>query len=358
MTITPEIFDAQRVPRFGSANPERMRLEFWEWMVRAYEGLSPFDGEREPARGMPYWARKRFGRDREASSPVWTFERMGASRTRLADGRVVCVGGEHEDYYDPDFYIYNDVVVLGPDAAVEMYGYPRDVFPPTDFHSASLVGGRLIVIGTIGHPEDRRPGVTPVHVLHLDDYRIESMATAGEAPGWIHDHEARIEGDSIVVSGGDVYFEEADEGRFRRNLEDYALHVPSGTWRRTSDRGWRQFWMSLAHARNEYVSFSFLDPGAAPLTEPFSWEVLLDRSILIPTGGTWVEDVLHDEFDLWRGARSIVDGVPVAVKEEGGAIVMVIEGRMDEAKAATLAEGLRARIEAACGRPCVVRGGG
>ena len=30
MAITPEMFDAQRSRRFGSTNPERMRLEFWE----------------------------------------------------------------------------------------------------------------------------------------------------------------------------------------------------------------------------------------------------------------------------------------------------------------------------------------
>jgi len=28
-------------------------------------------------------------------------------RNQLPDGRLVSVGGEHEDYYDPDFCIYN-----------------------------------------------------------------------------------------------------------------------------------------------------------------------------------------------------------------------------------------------------------
>jgi hypothetical protein len=30
MRISREVFDEQRRPRFGTANPERMRLAFWE----------------------------------------------------------------------------------------------------------------------------------------------------------------------------------------------------------------------------------------------------------------------------------------------------------------------------------------
>ncbi len=57
-----------------------------------------------------------------AEGPVWTFDRMGQTRTELPDGRLVCVAGEHEDYYDPDFHIYNDVVVFAPGGGVEVYG--------------------------------------------------------------------------------------------------------------------------------------------------------------------------------------------------------------------------------------------
>jgi hypothetical protein len=34
MKIDPTLFAQQRRPKFGNANPERMRQEFWEWMVR------------------------------------------------------------------------------------------------------------------------------------------------------------------------------------------------------------------------------------------------------------------------------------------------------------------------------------
>jgi hypothetical protein len=56
----------------------------------------------------------------------------------LPDGRKVFVGGEHEDFGVPDFYIYNDVILVLPDDSVQIFGYTVEAFPPTDFHSATL----------------------------------------------------------------------------------------------------------------------------------------------------------------------------------------------------------------------------
>jgi hypothetical protein len=35
-----------------------------------------------------------------------------------------CIACEHEDHYDADFYIYDDVVILDLDGTVAIYGYP------------------------------------------------------------------------------------------------------------------------------------------------------------------------------------------------------------------------------------------
>src|SRR5882762_4205433 len=141
MEISREMFDQQRQPRFGNANPERMTLAFWEWMIRGDEtsatdregrleelGFRMREGKLKSAYG-PYRARDLFKIPlHREDGPIWTFDRMGTSRSQLPDGRVICVGGEHEDYYDPDFCIYNDVVVLGPYDQIEIYGYPKEVF--------------------------------------------------------------------------------------------------------------------------------------------------------------------------------------------------------------------------------------
>lgn len=82
----------------GTANPSVMNKPFWLFQVG-------------PG-GVPAWkARTTFGDTEDDSEdwdlPVWCFVRFGATRTELPDGRVVCIGGEHEDGYDQDFCIYN-----------------------------------------------------------------------------------------------------------------------------------------------------------------------------------------------------------------------------------------------------------
>jgi hypothetical protein len=62
---------------------------------------------------------------------VWTFPWTRKSCTGLPDGRVVCIAGEHEDYYGPDFYIYSDVVVFDPDSAIvtlAVFGSGRNIY--------------------------------------------------------------------------------------------------------------------------------------------------------------------------------------------------------------------------------------
>jgi hypothetical protein len=203
MEISREIFDQQRRPQFGNANPERMNFAFWEWMIRgAQEPLTDGEGPLEEAglamrEGMlksgfgPYRARDLFNIPviRE-EGPIWTFERMGATRSPLPDGRVVCIAGEHEDFYDPDFYIYNDVVVLGPTGQIEIFGYPKEVFPPTDFHTATLAYDQIVIIGCVGYKNERRLGYTPVYSLNLSNYSISEVKSSGEMPGWISKHEA------------------------------------------------------------------------------------------------------------------------------------------------------------------------
>src|SRR5579862_3682276 len=118
MKITKEIFEQQRLPRFGTANPERIQNNFWKWMIRGDQsvcneaegeesssrpGLVIQDGKIRSAMG-PYYVRQLFDVNSACSDgPIWTFDRMGATCTELPDGRIVCVGGEHEDFYDPDF---------------------------------------------------------------------------------------------------------------------------------------------------------------------------------------------------------------------------------------------------------------
>jgi hypothetical protein len=344
--ISREIFDQQRRPRFGTANPERMNLAFWEWMIQGDES-APLDGESGLAKmgwrlrdGKlkssygPYRARDRFHLplNRE-EGPIWTFDRMGATQTELPDGRLVCVGGEHEDFCDPDFCIYNDVVVFSESGLFEIYGYPKGVFPPTDFHTAALVGDQIVLVGCLGYKYERSFGHTPVYRLDLSSYRITELETSGEMPGWIFKHSAEVHSeDTIVVRGGEVIKEYNGEQRYRRNFEDFNLDLNSGVWRRLTDRKWREF--SICPA----------DKKAFGLKRRPSPRALLPSGVEYSVAPT----------DEWNCSRIVIGGVPVSVFVDLFNVKVIVEGELPSDFTDRVAEEIRAKTDAAVQRRCVV----
>jgi ankyrin repeat protein len=211
-----------RFRRFGNANPERMNVPFWNAMVRC--GWSGFQ------------AAQQFGDDSYGrNNPVWSHDRFGMSLTKLPDGRFIQIAGEHEDHYDPDFCIYNDVIIHNGRGNLEILGYPEDIFPPTDFHSATLVGPWIYVIGNLGYPQmrDGSGRVTPVYRFHIESGWIERVATSGTAPGWIHRHRADYQDGGIRISGGKTFVAEEDwGGELRNNDSDYYLDLETSVWTR------------------------------------------------------------------------------------------------------------------------------
>lgn len=92
---------------------------------------------------------------------------MGISRTRPPDRRLIYVGGEYEDFDDPDFCIYNEVIVFQRNGDIEIFGYPTEVFPPTDFHSTTPTGGKILIVGYLGCMHERVPGFTQLTRIRL-----------------------------------------------------------------------------------------------------------------------------------------------------------------------------------------------
>jgi hypothetical protein len=225
--ITQATFAEWRSPALGNANPQPMNNPLWEWLIEseldAYSANKAFDGPSSIKAG-----------------PMWCFQRFGQSTTRLPDSRSVLIGGEHEDHYDPDFYIYNDIVIAEENERPRILGYPREAFPPTDFHSATLIGERIVVIGNLGYPEDRRADSTQVLVVDCNDWSVSRIDSTGNAPGWIHDHQATLQDDArILITGGKV-----DRGTgfsLAENIDDWLLHVDGWRWQRLTKRPWPRF---------------------------------------------------------------------------------------------------------------------
>lgn len=203
---------------FGSSNPELMNVPFWIAMIRA--GVSAYE------------ARTRFDITKDSDrEPVWSAQRFGQSLTLLPDGRAIQIGGEHEDFYDSDFCIYNDVFVHHPSGSISIYGYPEDVFPPTDFHTATLVGDVICIIGSLGYMGAREFSVTPVYVLDTRTMSIKRLLTTGIAPGWIYKHRARPQGNnSIRVWGGKLVTKQGEKERHDTNPNTFLLDLQTLIW--------------------------------------------------------------------------------------------------------------------------------
>jgi hypothetical protein len=343
MKISREIFEQQQHPRFGKSNPEGMRVELWEWMIRG--GGNPrmpgsgettwvFEDGKLQGTQTPYAARQFFRTELDcAGGPCWTFDRMGATQTTLNDGRIVCIGGEHEDFYDPDFCIYNDVVVLGPSGEVEIYGYPKEVFPPTDFHTASLVGNEIIIIGCTGYQNERRYGYTPMYRLDLTDYRIREMTSSGDTPGWISKHAAQVAADGvIVVTGGEVVSKKDGREVYRPNVEEYAVDIASGSWRKLTNRNWPQFAIRMESRRM------------------FLYERWPRPKTLLPEG---VEYSLL-ECDSLLGAKIAVRDVRIAISVKISEIRILVEGDLPPQVVERLIESMRVHAQSAVGESCWV----
>ncbi len=238
LNISKEAYQSGKMRQFGESNPQIMHISFWREMVRtginAWKARMAFEDTY-----LTSIASTIEGDDAETFSqyinvqqidPVWTFQRFGKSITPLPDGRYVEIGGEYEDSYDADFCIYNDVVVFDGAGGFIIYCYPPDIFPPTDFHSATLVGGDIYIIGSLGYPKIRRYGETQVYRLHIGSFKIEKLTTKGQNPGWIHRHKAHLENNAIHISNGKSLSMEDGVEQFQQNEFTYILDLHTLCW--------------------------------------------------------------------------------------------------------------------------------
>lgn len=217
---TPEDYRLGFRAYSSNRNPELMDRKFWQAMIRSgitgYEGAQLSGGTRDDC-------------------PVWCAQRFGQSLTLLPDGRAIQIAGEHEDHYDPDFYIYNDVFVHHPDGRIDIFCYPRDVFPPTDFHTATLIGDSIYIIGRLGYPGSRQFGETPVYRLDTNTLQISRIEIAADQPGWISKHRAVPAGpNEIRVWGGKISAVANDKETYEDNKGSWVLDISLLQWRRQS----------------------------------------------------------------------------------------------------------------------------
>jgi hypothetical protein len=334
-----------------------MTNSFWVWCVEnpvsAYEANCEFSGPPSLDAG-----------------PWWSFMRYGQAAVDLPEGGQALIAGEHEDFYDPDFYIYNDVVLRDPAGRITILGYPETDFPPTDFHSATLVGRNIYLIGNLGYSTARSPGQTQVLRLEIDGWRIAPVATTGELPGWIHSHAASIseDGQEIIISGGQV----CRGKRIIENFDDYALCLRSHVWRRLTHRHWRHWLLGRADGSgndlwqlrsalwdrdmggklSEGMRAAFTElPGA--LVDQMSLARFSAGQLEV------VERLYHFDCCGQRATetqehgvyRLTLGGTPVRFNEDLDGVTVTIEGELPVELCTPLLQELREKLEAAEQQP-------
>lgn len=358
--VTRDLFLVWRTPRLGMCNPQRMDNPVWCWLAEQRELNA-------------YMANLHFrGPQSREVGPCWCADRFGQSETALPDGRVVLIGGEHEDYYDPDFYIYNDVFVTAPGSAPEIYGYSHEVFPPTDFHSATLVGDRIVIIGCLGHPSQRVSGETPVFALDLDTLAITRLMTTGAGPGWIFKHRAELSvgGTSITICGGERVVDIDGSQPIHDNYDDWSLDLERLTWTRLIERRWQQWSLTRAdNSDNDLFTLWCMSMHADERTT-FDREQMAKheqelgwRPNFTAHAARYAPPIPHTTLpaqeDDPMSTRISIDGVTVRYLEDMDEVRITIAGTLPPEQVELLIEDARSKLEALDRSPyvaCLLQG--
>jgi hypothetical protein len=325
---------------FGSENPTRFDNSVWDWMIRTESN--------------PYSARVELGVKPNydpIGNPDFCFRRLGMTHTKLSDGRTVYIAGEHEDWYDPDFCIYNDIVVVrnfrsarcdddgyveyGEDendnsnACVEHFGYPCDVFPPTDFHTATLIGDQIYIVGSLGYPDTRRGGYTQVFSLCTKTYTMRQVDTSGDNPGWLSHHNAKLLDDqsTIRVWGGEVWSRLGDKEELVSLLSVFDLDTRSGLWTRAEDNAdWMIYEIEYKLIGQDEPNKSISDDTESCM--PIPW---LDQCSLLELGFLYGGQDGHRELLLGHNSFwKQIDDVDVECSCGLGSIKLLVKGRIQQ----------------------------
>lgn len=328
--------------RFGVGNPEHITNPFWLAMVRAG--------------GSAWQASQKFAdTSTKERLPVWCYQRFGRTTTLLDDGRIIEIAGEHEDHYDPDFCIYNDVTEFRTDGSIRIFGYPEHIFLPTDFHTATLVEDCIVIIGCLGYPQARQFGRTPVYRLNFTTFEMQPVETSGDQPGWIHRHKARLEGRSrLIVSGGQI--ERGLDTPSAENIGDWSLDLSTWVWTRISDRKWPQWTFMRADRKPNHL----WQIRQALWTRNANWKEEFQKDMrrlsdslghepdLDAVGSVYQVEGVNSHGSARKAEGSIhrvcLDGVSIRLEEDHWCIHVMVEGALPEAMLTAFQSGVLANL--------------
>lgn len=242
-------------------------------------------------------------------------------------------------------------MVLRPDGSVKIYGYPVDVFPPTDFHSASLCGDEILILGGLRHPDERDHNDTFVFRLQLSEFSIQRVETHGTSPHWLYDHAAELDstGRKLVCSGGRVTHKPT--GRTLENLVTWEFDLSTNTWSSKATKSFQR-WILVRKDESynelwgiEQVARASRSARKDEFAEKYRLEFaarnhavdaeLFEARFAPPFPHTPIEatDPYGDDHRVHRFA---VEGVVVRIVEDMHEIAVTVEGELPSETLAAL----------------------
>ena len=350
--VTPKLFRKWQNAVRGTSAADDMTNPVWLWLFR---------GRVDPHHASEKFKSRLgsvFSRASYPSEPRWAGCRMGQSCTELSDGRVFWIAGEHEDYYDPDFFIYNDVIIEHPDGDVQIIGYSESSFRPTDFHSATAINNdqAILLIGNVGYADERDVGHTQIYSLDTKSLVLEEIASSGNLPGWISHHDARLADDSnsIIVRGGEVMTKDG----LLENIDDWSLSLSNFVWTRLTMRKWVRFQVSRSDGQGLHLwqydmrRFALEYPRAGvdredDLAEQIGGEPNMDAFNALynpPVIHSTVQRDPEEEGD-WRAMRILVDDVCVRYTDDMEHLTVTVEGELPASVIESISSDLRNKLE-------------
>lgn len=339
--ITPEVFHQWRDARRGERMAEELSNPYWSWLATLEDEFNS------------YRVNKHFsGPSSIDGNPLWSWDRFGRSETLLPDGTTVFVAGEHEDFYDPDFFIYNDVVIRAADGDVRILGYPTEVFPPTDFHSATLWNGQLLLVGNLGYGDERLAGETQILLVDVRTWEVCRKGSTGDGPGWIHEHNAELVdgGEALLITGGKVWTSAEDP--IAENIDEWQLDLREWRWKRLTERCWPAFAFSQSDGAsldlfgmrcalwNEQLNLKI--ESATPPKDREAFENLYRPSV--------AHRAMPENEDEHNVFRIEIEGVTVRYVEEYEELMMTVEGTLPNEMVEGLRDDLLGKLQRATGK--------
>lgn len=270
-------------------------------------------------------------KNKRYATPQWHFCRFGHTETLLPNCSLFLIAGEFEDWYDPDFYIYNDVIEWQLGKLPEIYCYPSTDFPPTDFHTTVSVdnGNRLIIIGSLGYHDERDEDHIQVLQLDVSSRRIEKIKCIGDDPGWMDSVDASVRSDGkILVKDG-----------WKRcsstlvNVEEYVLDPNTWKWEQLTNRNWHRIVISRKDSKD--------------ITSSILYEILDNLSM---------DFVFMDKL-YWSRSETFyrirVEGIVMTMTKRYPCVLIIVEGDFSTSRISRIVSEMVAAASSAEKAECV-----